>query len=210
MIVYNVIFLCFCLFLFCGCSSKLSSSPLNPVVLDKSAIVADQKVLSGTGRVLFNQPLFGLFSKEFYFINVDLIAEDSFFLLHSHFTGFAKEDGIKVFFKRVKTTLTIEVATPFYPPQILYTKEDFFFKNQNLSLYIELQNGTTNQVNLKIWSHYLNPTGYLKTPADFFSDKNLIADSHNRFFYSKGLGLLWGVELYKAQLKEVERRPVEP
>ena len=196
-------------FIFCSCSPKINLSPVHPVILDKASISLDQKVLSGTGRVLFNQPLFGLFSKEFYFINANLFDEESVFILHSHFTGFAKEDGIKVFFRRDKHTLTIELATPSYPLQILNTQENYFLKNQNIKVYLEITNGSKNFVEVKIWNSYINPTQYLKKSANFFSIENLIADSNDFIFYSKGQGLLWGVELNKAQLKEIQRRSIE-
>ena len=199
-------------FLFlCGCFAPELLPPTKPFILDKTTVSLDTntKTLSGTGRVLFKQALFGLFSKEFYFFNAHFIDEDSFFILHSHFTGFAKEDGLQVFFKRTKNNLTIELSTPSYPPQTLYTQENYFLKNQVLKFYIEITNGSKNKVEIKIWDSTVNPTKYLKKEADFFSKENLMVDSQGLIFYSQGQGLLWGVELNKITLKEIKRKSIE-
>ena len=202
----RAVFLFFCFVVFLGCSVSAPAPPAKPVILDKSSLFKEQQTLSGTGRVLFNQPLFGLFSKEFYFINAELTNEDSFLVLHSHFTDFAKEDGIKVLFKRAKTSLLVSVATPSYPVQLLYEKENWFKQNHNLKVHVEIQNGGDHFIHVKIWNSFINPTGYLKKEVDFFSEENLMADSHDLFFYSRGQGLLWGMELHNAQLLKIERK----
>ena len=204
----QVVLVCFCFLFFCACSVDVHIPPAELVILDKNSLSKEQNILSGTGRVVFNQPLFGLFSKEFYFINVELINEDSFLILHSHFTNFVKEDGIKVFFKKVKTKLLVSVSTPSYPVQLLYEQENYFKQNNNLNIHVEIQNGGDHFIHVKIWDSIINPTGYLKKEVDFFSSQNLIADSHDLMFYSRGHGLLWGVELHNARLLKIERRSI--
>ena len=196
--------------LFCGCTKEEATHHAPPLILDKNTVLIekDNKTLYGTGRVLFNQPLFGLFSKELYSIKTELTGENSSFVLHSHFTGFSKRDGIKVSFIRDKTALIIQTGGPRHPPQELFTDERHFVKNQVLTVRVEVQNGTENFINIRVWNAYTNPTGYLKKRNLYLSQRNLIADSTGSLFYSKGEGMLWGVELNNARLLDIFREPV--
>lgn len=199
-------FLFFIFFLFCGCS-PVTKHQATPLILDKDTIslIEDKKIIQGIGRVLFSQPLFDSFSKELYFIQADLFNENSFFVLHSHFTGFKKEDGIKVFFIRNKNSLIIQVSTLNYPFQHLYTDEKYFFQNQTLKVYTEVHNRSKNLISIKIWRTDINPTGYIKQSTSFLLRQNLLADSRELVFYSRGQGMLWGVELNKARLITIFR-----
>lgn len=197
------------LFFYCGCSPNVKYQ-VKPVVIDTKTVrfIEGEKTLYGTGRVLFNQPLFDLYSKELYFIKAELFNESSFFVLHSHFTGFKTQDGIKIFFIREENQLIIRVSTPSYPIQDLHTVKDYFIKNQKLEIYLEVQNGTENFVNIKVWDTYINPSGYVKESISFLSRQNLIANSEDLLFYSKGQGLLWGAELNRVRLIEIFRESV--
>ena len=205
MFFYFFIILLFC----CGCSPTVKYQ-VESVVLDTKTVqlTEDKKTLYGTGRVLFNQPLFGLFSKELYFIKAELFNENSSFVLHSHFTGFKTQDGIKVFFIREENQLIIRVSTPTYPVQELQTVKNYFVKNQKLEIYVEVQNGTENSINIRVWDVYINPSGYLKTNTSFLSRQNLIVNSEDLLFYSRGQGLLWGAELNRVRLLEIFRESV--
>lgn len=201
----------FLLFLFVflfsfGCSPDVENQA-EFFILDKEFVhlSKDKKVLEGAGRVLFQQPLFGLYSKELYFVKAELFHENSSLVLHSHFSGFAKEDGIKIFFIRDKNSFIIKVSTPAYPVQELYKDEDYFVKNQTFEIYTEVHNGTENFINIKIWDTYINPSGSLKKPTSFLSQQNLIVDSGDTLFYSKGQGMLWGVSLDKVRLIKINR-----
>ena len=177
-----------------------------PILIDKTLTLAkNKKTIEGTGRVLFDQALFSLNSKELYSLKAEFFQEDSWLTLHSHLQSFQKEDGIKIFFIREGETLIIEAATPNHKRQSLYKEEGFFTNNQQMYVYVEVHNGTKNFIHIRIWNRHLNPTGYLKTTYSFISDQGLLADSSEQTFYSKGRGLLWGMELYKARLVEVLR-----
>ena len=197
------------LFFYCGCSPNVKYQA-KPVVIDKKTVQfnEDEKTLYGTGRVLFNQPLFDLHSKELYFLKAELFNENSSLILHSHFTGFNTQDGIKVFFLRKENQLIINVSTPSYPKQDLHIVKDYFTKNQKLEIYVEVQNGTENFVNVKVWDTYINPSGYLRKSTPFLSRQNLIANSEVLLFYSRGQGLLWGAELNKVRLIKIFRESV--
>ena len=168
----------------------------------------DKKTLEGTGRLLFKIPLFGVYSKEIYFIKAQLFNEKSSLILYSHFTGFAQEDGIKIFFIRNKNNLIIKTSTTSYPIQILHTDKNYFTKNQNIEMYIEVQNGTENFISIRIWDAYINPSGYVKEHTFFLSQRNLIVDSKDFLFYSKGEGMLWGLQLNKVRLNFASRGPI--
>ncbi len=196
----------FIFLLFCGCSPVVQNQAI-PVILDKDTIslTEDKKILQGSGRVLFNQPLFDLFSKELYFIKAEMFNESSSFVLHSHFTGFTQADGIKIFFSRDKNSLTIQISTPNYSFQHLYTDEKYFIQNQTLQIYTEAYNRSKNLIGIKVWRTDINPTGYLKQSISFLSRQNLLADSQELIFYSRGQGMLWGVELNKVRLIKIFR-----
>ena len=199
----------FIFLLLCRCSPP-EIKQVEPLIVDKETIEfsASKNSLEGIGRVLFNQPLFGLNSKEFYFLKAEFLSEDSSFVLHSHFSGFLEQDGVRVIFTRDKNHLIIRAATPDYPVQELYIAENYFERNNQLAVYVQVQNGIREFVNIKIWNAYVNPTGYLKKPADFFTLQNLMTSSEDVLFYSKGKGLLWGVELGKVRLMEIYRNSV--
>ena len=187
-------------------SCSFPDEKLKPILIDKTLTLAkNKKTIEGTGRVLFDQALFSLNSKELYSLKAEFFQEDSWLTLHSHLQSFQKEDGIKIFFIRERETLIIEAATPNHKKQSLYKEEGFFTNNQQMYVYVEVHNGTKNFIHIRIWNRHLNPTGYLKTTYFFISDQGLLADSSEQTFYSKGRGLLWGMELYKARLVEVLR-----
>ena len=179
-----------------------------PLIIDTNTLNKVEERVHGSGRILFNQPLFGLYSKELYFIKARLQNEDSSLMLHSHFTGFKHTDGVRVVFTKEKNNLLIKIATPKHPFQIAQKKENYFDQNQNLEVYVELKNGAEDFVQFKIWNVYINPTGYVKQVYPYLSKRNLMADSDDLTFYSKGEGLLWGVELTKAELIKAERKSI--
>lgn len=195
--------------LFYSCSPP-GDNHVEPLIVDKETIEFSKKenTLVGTGRVLFNQPLFGLNSKEFYFIKTELFNENSSLIFHSHFSGFLKKDGVKAFFIREQKKLIIKVSTPHYPVQDLHVVENYFEKNNQLVIYVQVQNGVREFVNIKIWSAYINPTGQLRKTTDFFTSQNLMTSSEDILFYSKGEGLLWGVEIDKVRVMEIYRNSV--
>lgn len=195
--------------LFYSCSPP-GDHQVEPLIVDKETIEfsKEKNTLTGTGRVLFNQPLFGLNSKEFYFIKAEFFNENSSLILHSHFSGFLKKDGVKVFFIREQSKLIIKVSTPRYPVQDLHIVEHYFEKNNQLAVYVQVQNGIREFVSIKIWSAYINPTGQIRKTADFFTSQNLMTSSEDILFYSKGEGLLWGVEMDKVRVMEIYRNSV--
>ena len=164
-----------------------------------------KKLLRGTGRLLFQKPLFGLNSTELYTLRANFIHTDSQLILHSHFQGFKKGNGIKVFFIRKGSSLFIAASTPNYNKQNLYREENFFSSNQELYVHVKVQNGIKDSVRIKVWNRYFNPTGYLKKTNAFISDQNLLTDSFRKPFYSKGKGISWGLELQKIHLLEILR-----
>lgn len=186
-----------------GCSPS-DNMKANPVIIDKTLTV-NKKGIKGSGRLFFNQALFGLNSKELYSLKAEFVHENSRLILHSHFSGFKSLDGIKVFFLREGENLTVKVGTPNRKEKNLYKEEKFFANNQELYFFIEVQNGIEDLIRIKIWNRYFNPTGHLKTTVSFISAQNLLADSFPERFYSKGQGLLWGLELDKIQLIEALR-----
>ena len=186
-----------------GCSPS-DNIKANPVIIDKTLTV-NKKGIKGSGRLFFNQALFGLNSKELYSLKAEFFHENSRLILHSHFSGFKSLDGIKVFFIREGENLTVKVGTPNWKEKILYKEEGFFTTTKIVYFYIEAQNGIEDMVRVQIWNRYFNPTGHLKTTVSSISDQNLLADSFPERFYSKGQGLLWGLELDKIQLIEALR-----
>ena len=188
-------------------SACSNDQEVRPLIIDKNTLTLskEENTLEGTGRVVFNQPLFGLNSREFYFIKADFLHSNSSFILHSHFSDFFKQDSIKVFFIKEKKDLRIQVSTPGYKKQELRKVPDYFVKNQELSLYVSIQNGTDNFIDIQIWDSYLNPTGYLKTSSPFLLTENFLAQSQGLLFYSKGQGILWGMELNNVRLLKASR-----
>ena len=202
-------FITFLIFLICNCS-PISKNNLKYTILDNTAVqvLENEKILSGTGRILFNQPLFELYSTELYFIKTEFINENSSFVLHSHFTGFENQDGLQIFFERNQEHLIIKASTPNYPPQLLYENKTYFIKNNALAIYIQVTNGTEYFVDIKVWDIYSNPSGYLRTKISSLSDKNLIASSNSTTFYSRGQGILWGVALNKVHIIQIQRESI--
>ena len=200
--------LIFCFYSACSPSLLYKAEPL---ILDKKTLFTAEEspnTLKGSGRILFDVPLFGLHSKELYFIKARFFNEDSFLTLHSHFTGFDKQDGIQISFVRDKNRLIINALTPHYPAQPLYVKDNYFSKNQILEVRVQIQNGIKNFIHIKIWNLYINPTGYLKINESTLTKQNLMANSSDLIFYSKGQGMLWGMELDKIHLLTVFRESV--
>ena len=201
----NKWFLFFCFLLpYCTPPSikrELKLRLIDPTVLE----FVDETTVQGTGRILLEQPLFHLESKELYFIQAELSHKNSSLILYSHFSDFTIQDGIKVFLERQNNDFILSVSTPGYKREQLNMIPDYFLKNQSISLHLEVHNGTKNFINVKIWDTYINPTDYLKISAPFFSTQNQLADSSGIFFYSKGRGLLWGVELKRAKLIHIKR-----
>ena len=203
-IIYKTFFFTFFTILI-SCS-PLDEKQVEPVIIDETLIFQEnEKIFKGTGRLLFQKPLFGLNSTELYILRANFFHADSQLILHSHFQGFKKGNGIKIFFIREENSLLIEAATPGYKKQSLQREENFFSGNQELYVYVKVQNGIKDLIRIKIWNHWSNPTGYLKSPSAFMSDQNLIADSLKQAFYSKGKGILWGLELHKIHLLEILR-----
>lgn len=193
---------------FCySCSPPPVSPKAKPVIIDQATLELspDGKTLQGTGRVLFNQPLFGLYSKELYFVKVEFLHPHSFFILHSHLSDFSKQDGIKVLLRRENNDLILYASTPDQKTQKLGVEADYFLRNQSLALYIEIENGTENLIDIAVWNFYINPRGNLKIPSLLFSRQNQLSLSTDPLFYSKGQGILWGAELNGIRLIEISR-----
>lgn len=195
------VFLCY------SCSPPPITPKAKPIIIDQATLElsSDGKTLQGTGRILFNQPLFGLYSKELYFVKAEFLHNHSFFILHSHLSDFSKQDGIKVLLRRENNDLILYASTPDQKTQRLGTEPDYFLGNQKLALYIEIENGTENLVDIAVWNFYINPRGNLKTPSLLFSRQNQLNLSPDPLFYSKGQGILWGVELNGIRLIEISR-----
>ena len=186
--------------------SPLDETRVKPVIIDKTLTPQDNgKTFKGTGRLLFQKPLFRLNSTELYTLQANFFHTNSQLILHSHFQGFQKGNGIKIFFIREGSSLFIAAATPNYNKQSLYRGESFFFDSQELYVHVQVQNGIKGSVRIKIWNRWLNPTGYLKKTNAFVSSQNLLTDSFQRPFYSKGKGVLWGLELKKIHLLKTLR-----
>lgn len=190
-----------------GCLSPPTSPKAKPIPIDKTTLElsSDGKTLQGTGRVLFDQPLFGLYSRELYFVKAEFLHPHSSFILHSHLSDFSKQDGVRVLLHRENNDLNLYVSTPGYKTQKLSTKPDYFLGNQRVALYIKVENGTENLVDVAVWNFYINPRGNLKTPSVLFSRQNQLSFSNNPLFYSKGQGILWGAELNEIRLIEIFR-----
>ena len=193
-----------------ACLPPSGEFPAKPIWVDKSTLElsSDEKTLKGKGRILFDQPLFSLYSKELYLLTADFPQADSSLTLHSHFSDFSKQDGIKVFLKRTAENLILHASTPGYPRQEIGVVPDYFLKNPKLSLYIEVANGTENFVDIQIWDFYINPKERLKKPAPFLSQQNQIPLLPDTLFYSRGRGILWGVELNGVRLIQSLRKSV--
>ena len=197
-------------FLCTNCLSPPVNPKAKPIIIDKATLEfsSEGTELQGTGRVLFDQPLFGLYSKELYFVKAKFLHSHSSFILHSHLSDFSKQDGVKILFERESNTLNFYVSTPDQRMQKLGMKPDYFLKNQELALYIEVENGTENFVDIKIWNFFINPRGNLKIPSVFFSQQNQLTFSDSHLFYSKGQGILWGAELNGIRLIKISREPL--
>lgn len=192
----------------------LACSPPNektakPLLIDKHTLSfsEDGSQIQGSGRVLFQQPLSSLNSRALYQLRAEFFHPESQLILHSHFQGFKKRKGVKIFFTRKGSRLLIEAQTPRYKKQQLDAREDFFASTKEIYFYVEVQNGSTNFIRIRVWNLYFNPTGYLRTQPDLLPGENLMLDSLQQPFYSKGGGILWGLELNKIHLLEAERKP---
>ena len=175
-----------------GCLSPPVNPKAKPILIDKATLElsSDGKTLQGTGRVLFDQPLFGLYSKELYFVKAEFLHPYSSLIIHSHLSDFSKQDGVRVLLHRESNDLSLYISTPGYRTQKLSTESDYFLGNQRVALYIEIENGTKNLVDVAVWNFYINPRGNLKTPSLLFSRQNQFTFSNNPLFYSKGQGIL--------------------
>ena len=183
-----ILFLCY------GCFPPSAGPKAKPIIIDQATLELspDGSTIQGTGRVLFEQPLFGLNSKELYFIKADFFHSDSFLILHSHLSDFVKQDGVKVLLKREGNDLVLYASTPGHRTRPLSEIPDYFLSSQQLSLYIEIENGTENFVDMTVWDFYTNPTGYLKTPFTLFSRQNQLARLFRDSFLFKGTGDFMG------------------
>ena len=182
-----------------------------------------EHILEGTGRMLFQPPLFGLYSKELYLIEASWPKKDSKVILHSHFKGFIPTlpcDGIQVLLLRENQDLVIKASSPGHKAQTLTVKENYFTSSPRLTLYVLAQNGGADNISLKIWdAKATNPKQnntetttkvnfYAGSTSPLLLPQNLIADSSKANFHSKGEGILWGVELIKARLIQAERKSI--
>ena len=201
LIFFATVFLC------TNCLPPPVNPKPKPLIIDKATLELspEGKELQGTGRVLFDQPLFGLYSKELYFVKAKFLHSHSSLILHSHLSDFNKQDGIKVLLKREGNDLNFHASTPDHRMQKLSVKPGYFLQNQELALYIEIENGTENFIDIRIWNFFVNPRGNLKIPSVFFSQQNQLTLSDNYLFYSKGQGILWGAELNEIRLIEISR-----
>ena len=201
--------------LFCqGCFFPPSGEfPIQPALKNRADIElsSNEKTLKGKGRIVFDQPLFSLKSKELYLLTADFFHSNSSLILHSHFSDFSKQDGVKVFFEKEDEDLILSASTPGHLKQGLGAIPDYFLKNLRLSLYIEVENGIEDFVGIQIWDFYINPKGRLKSPAPFLSRQNRKASSSDMIFYSRGEGILWGLELNEVRLiQAVRKSPKNP
>ena len=187
-------------------------------LIDKTVFLKPgRRALEGTGRVLFQQALLGLNSKELFALRAEFFHESSRLILHSHFPGFSNTPGdvsvggaaggVRVLFVRDAGALIIEAGSGGYNNQTLARLDGFFGGgNRELDIYVAVQNGGPETVHIQAWNRLINPSGRLKTRDAFISGGNLIADSSGKPFYSKGKGILWGLDLYKIRLSEAERK----
>ena len=200
-ILITILFACY------SCFPPPADPKAKPILIDQATLELspDGNTIQGTGRVLFDQTLFGLNSKELYSVKADFLNSNSVLILHSHLSDFMKQDGVKVLLKREGNNLALYTSTPGYKARLLNTELNYFSGSQQISLYIEVENGTENFVDISVWDFYINPKGYLKTPSTFFSRENQLAHSSEFLFYSKGQGILWGVELNEVRLIQILR-----
>ncbi len=144
----------------------------------------------------------GVLSKEYYLIKAYFPKKDSHLKLFSHYRGFDFEDGVRVLFEREGDSLRIKISVKGWPEKVLFEKENYFSNQNELDCSVEVDNGTSYGFRVQVWENFVNRTGILKDKAGLLTDENLLVDSlqENLTFYTKGQGLKWGIQLFRAQL----------
>lgn len=193
--------LSFFIFYFCSCNKIFVAETRLFIERD------DQQGDSSVVRFTSKKPLSGVLSREHYLVKAYFQEEGSNLELFSHFKGFELRDGVKVQFERQGNRLTIKTSVYGYPHKVLFEKEDYFLNSNEVDFSVEVENGTNYGFRIRIWENFINKSGILKSQTEALTGENLIADSLAKglTFYTKGKGLKWGIQLFRARLIEGAR-----
>ena len=185
-------------------------NPAPPGVPDQNQQIAgppnSKKIIHGsvygTGRLLHSESLSGVRSKEYYLVRASLRGSGSRLRLHSHFTGFRREDGVQVEFLRLGQALKIHASAQQLPKRALYEDSGYFAFSPEIDFTLSVQNGSNSMIRIQIWNNHINRSGVLKAKAGFLRTENLLVDTFEKGmgFYSHGEGSRWGIHLNMAEL----------
>ena len=177
-----------------------------PAVSEHKVMYSKSQVLDGNSSLIFKDTLSQIHSFAYYLLDAELYFKDSYIILHSHFNGLIKQDGIRIKFKRTDLDLKVFVSTPQFSYQLFFEQKNRFIEDTNIQFVIKVDNSGT-YPSLKIWNSVINLQGSVKQNTRFLSLQNLIQDSESfpLFLKSQGRGVRWGLELHKASLYRAKR-----
>lgn len=174
----------------------------------ENSIKVQAQGVVGQGRLLFNDRLLGINSREHYRIEGRFLGAEGEVALHSHFNGFMVHDGLVLRFQRHDNHLHVLASAPGYPEREIKEIADFFSPSRStFSFRVEVADGGVDGIEITIW----NERRILKTAKweklDTFTRKTAIFDSvrDGIFFFSNGEGARWGIEINRAELTTARR-----
>lgn len=179
------------------------------VIEDSETLFTSGDQLRGSGRFRMVDLLTGLDSKEHYVIEFRFLAPTSSFILHSHFSGFHRRDGVEVQFKPGEEGKSVHVlvSTPDFPAREVGVIEEVPLQSI-VRFRVELHDGVKDGIHLFVWVDQISFQGEILRRLDivasgFLNDINTEEDQE--VFFSHGRGLSWGAELNQVELRSFER-----
>ncbi len=176
-------------------------------IFSERTLTQSSNELTGSGRIQFTQPLLGTNSKEHYLISFRTLSnENSRLILHSHFSGFQLDDGVRIELSVVDHVLNLRISTPSYPftkPVPLFE----VFSEEEISLRLDVHDETSSGVRVIVWRDQLSLKDEVKLPQSRIHIGNHLFDSleQQMTFFSHGRGLFWGLEMDQIVLLKAQR-----
>jgi|FLYM01.1.fsa_nt_gi hypothetical protein len=202
----------FSVFTLTACSVESAPDTSNKTAINPFKVHSDENLsvtpnsLSGRARIQFENPLLGTNSRENYSIAFRFLNDSASLIIHSHFSGFDQDDGVKLEFTQNDQRLFVSFSTPGY----LETEAMELFKvipNQQIHLKVEVHDGVSAGVRVLIWNDRLSQQGeVIRTQDQIFLGNHTLDSFENRLsFLSHGKGVFWGVELINVELIKAYR-----
>lgn len=172
-------------------------------------LIENDRQLRGSGWFRMRELLTGIDSREHYIVELRFLQMDSRFILHSHFTGFHRRDGVEVLFQvgEDEDSLEVSVSTPGFPKRAIGTIEDIPLRSI-VRLRVEIHDGTKNGIHVFCWVDQISFQGEVLRRLDIVAPGFLNAintEADEEIFFSHGRGASWGAELEQVELRNFVR-----